>query len=180
MSSSLTLCQRETNRKDVCYSELTVATSAVSEKKCERGSIVREQSLSLLSFFLLPSSFNVILRFVSGRTSKKKKQKKKKKKINECDEKCGRERRNKIRIDLSLFNHDKQIDNRQRGPLKKLDEQEFRENDLPYSRKKEQPRWWYATHQHFEDINEKWRWFEIVLVFVCKWHIIYSQSFALD
>jgi hypothetical protein len=47
---------RENKRKEVRYSELnrlTVAISAVSEKKCECGSIVRED---FFSFFL--SSFH--------------------------------------------------------------------------------------------------------------------------
>jgi hypothetical protein len=72
---------RENKRKEVRYSELnrlTVAISAVSEKKCECGSIVREDFFSFFSLFL-PFSFNVIVLFISRRTYRKKEKKKKKK-----------------------------------------------------------------------------------------------------
>jgi acyl-CoA synthetase (NDP forming) len=98
------MSKRETNRKDVRYSEqnrLTVATSVAGERKCEYRSIVREHSL----FFFPFSSIlvHVISLSVSGRTHREKEEEKSMDK----NGKYERKGRNKINIDLSLFNHDK-------------------------------------------------------------------------
>jgi hypothetical protein len=70
------MSKRETNRKDVRYSEqnrLTVATSVAGERKCEYRSIVREHSL----FFSFSSILvHVISLFVSGRTYREKEEEK--------------------------------------------------------------------------------------------------------